>query len=519
MNRIAQRTFDPDSARRLVNDHALLISHLRTGVPPSILSLFAVPVLGEAGHVNWQSEQAGQPSALNSMTAQASEGALHKLSQRLQVVRNTLKLRHQQGELNATEFARLQQFIAQIPEQAVLVLGGEPVVLYSNSILPADQQQPLLPAAVLGASAVQSNTSGGRRTVACWAWFLALLLFLLALAALFWYFCPLSPRQAPSLAQDPAERLTLADVTIKLPAPTPVDPLDLWLAIPIPVAPPKACPEPEPCPSCPVCPELAPAPQTPVVPEPPPKAQVKPKPPPKKKVTLENANEFCPGERPAELAPEMVVVFDHSGSMRLNIATTAEQERDLMQGNPGDMLLQMLTGIPANRLSDLDREPRRITVAKDALSNVINRLPSDVSTGLVTVGQCPRAENRGFYTPQNRSRLLGQIQALTPEGGTPLANGILQAGNMLDGVKRESMILVITDGRESCGGDPCAIARSLAATKPHLSINVIDIGNSGAGNCLAANARGKVYTARSINELKVSLERATETVQGPKNCK
>ncbi len=53
------------------------------------------------------------------------------------------------------------------------------------------------------------------------------------------------------------------------------------------------------------------------------------------------------------------------------------------------------------------------------------------------------------------------------------------------------------DGDESCDDDPCAIARELAAAKPLLTINVVDIGNSGAGNCLALAGRGRVFTART----------------------
>ena len=169
-------------------------------------------------------------------------------------------------------------------------------------------------------------------------------------------------------------------------------------------------------------------------------------------------------------------------------------------------------------MSQVDREPRRITVAKNAVADVVRRLPSDVNAGLVTLGQCPAAQNRGFFSSGQRSALLNQIQRLEPEGGTPLADALFQAGSRVDGVNRESMILVVTDGQESCGGNPCVVAGQLAAAKPHLTINVIDIGNSGAGNCLAAAGRGKVYTARSVAELTAGIKRATQELLGPANC-
>jgi hypothetical protein len=244
------------------------------------------------------------------------------------------------------------------------------------------------------------------------------------------------------------------------------------------------------------------------------------KPPVKKPpVTAETAKDFCAGERPPELAPEVVVVFDHSGSMRLNIDTTPEQENQIMQAGSNNLLLQLLGGLPNSVLNLVDKEPRRITVAKNAVTDVVKRLPSDVNAGLVTLGNCPSALNRGFFSDSQRSALLSQINRLEPEHGTPLADAIWRAGNMVDGVNRESMILVVTDGDESCNGDPCAVARELAANKPLLTINVVDIGNSGAGNCLAAAARGKVFTARTAAELDAGVRRAVQNVLGPSNCK
>jgi hypothetical protein len=239
----------------------------------------------------------------------------------------------------------------------------------------------------------------------------------------------------------------------------------------------------------------------------------------KPQVTAQTAKDFCAGQRPPELAPEVVVVFDHSGSMRLNIATTPEQENQIMQAGSNNLLLQLLGSLPNSVLDLVDKEPRRITVAKKAVTDVVKRLPRDVNAGLVTLGACPSALNRGFFGNNQRGALLGQIDRLEPERGTPLADAIWRAGNMVDGVNRESMILVVTDGDESCDGDPCAVARELAAAKPLLTINVVDIGNSGAGNCLAAAARGKVFTARTAVELDAGVRRAVQDVLGPSNCK
>ena len=99
--------------------------------------------------------------------------------------------------------------------------------------------------------------------------------------------------------------------------------------------------------------------------------------------------------------------------------------------------------------------------------------------------------------------MLARLNGVIPVAGTPLADGISKAGAMLDGVNRVSVMLVVSDGLESCEGDPCAVARELARGKPHLKINVVDILGSGAGDCLASATGGKVYTANNVDDLQL----------------
>ena len=520
MNRIAQRALSPEAADRLVQQHEELTAVLRGAVPPSVLGMFARPVQVAPGQVQWLSHVAGVPQPYRDLSASQAEGLLSRLQQRLAAVNQSIDQLESRQAITDVQAQRLRQMMAEIPQDALVGVDGEPFVLYGRGALNADQKVTILPvaaatvatsaaaAAAVGAdsAAVNPPPSGGQRrcSLICLGWLLGFLLLLAITFALWWFFCPLSPRQAPSLMQDPNQQLTTEDLTITIPLPTVIDPIELWQPVRVPLAPPKACPAKIVC----------------LEPPPPPQPEAAPKPPVKKpQVTAQTAKDFCAGERPPELAPEVAVVFDHSGSMRLNIATTPEQEKQIMQAGSNNLLLQLLGSMPNSVLNLVDKEPRRITVAKKAVTDVVKRLPSDVNAGLVTLGNCPNALNRGFFKSNQRGALLGQIDRLEPERGTPLADAIWRAGSMVDGVKRESMILVVTDGDESCDGDPCAIARELAAAKPLLTINVVDIGNSGAGNCLASAGRGKVFTARTAAELDAGVRRAVQDVLGPSNCK
>jgi hypothetical protein len=216
----------------------------------------------------------------------------------------------------------------------------------------------------------------------------------------------------------------------------------------------------------------------------------------------------------------MVVMFDSSGSMELNISATAEDEKWLGQlkqraGRPG------FRPSPSEiaRYEQLTAEPTRISIARQATIGVVQRLPRDVQTGLVVAETCPTANNMGRFSASQRGQMINRLSQLTPKGGTPLGDGLYEAGQLVDGVTREAMILLVSDGAESCNGDPCYVAQQLKKVKPHLKINVVDIGGTGAANCVAAATGGKVYTATSVKELNISLDRAAQDALGPANCK
>ncbi len=227
---------------------------------------------------------------------------------------------------------------------------------------------------------------------------------------------------------------------------------------------------------------------------------------------------LCPGERPKELAPQVVLVFDASGSMGKPIAQDADSEQileQLVRGLPvfGDVFRGM------ERLRRPEFKRRRIDAAKQAAGKVIAELPSDIDIGLVVLRDCPAATKVGFYPPAQRRRLQRQIAAIHPLGGTPLGDAVAKAGEMINGVDRQALMVVISDGQESCGVNPCAIGRRISRVKPKLTINVVDILGTGAGTCLAQVTGGRVFTAQNANEIKTMLKRATADVQVPAHCR
>ncbi len=200
----------------------------------------------------------------------------------------------------------------------------------------------------------------------------------------------------------------------------------------------------------------------------------------------------CPGER--KLPPEMAIVFDASSSMETPLAG----------------VLARFAGMRTN-----------LDVAKETTRTIVQGAPSDVNIGLVQVSGCPHATNLGKFKPSQRAALLRRIDAISAGGTTPLASGIAAAANQLDGVRKPAVMLVISDGKDSClGADaPCHIARELAQRKPRLKVNVVDIGGTGAANCVATATGGKVYAAADASGLQQALRNAARPLQVPAHCR
>ncbi len=228
-----------------------------------------------------------------------------------------------------------------------------------------------------------------------------------------------------------------------------------------------------------------------------------------KDTLISEAKNLCPGERPAQVVPEFVIVFDTSPSMAYSLS---KSDAEIMAAER------------ANRRDLVTQDPQRIAPARDAAVDVARRVPRDMSVGLVKVETCTSgARPMGFYGPAQRPSLVDQLRSAQPHpfgpgAGTPLADGIGKAADMVDGVNREATILIISDGEESCRGDPCAVARALAARKPKLKINVLDITGTGAGNCVAGATGGQVFTARNPKEVIDAMRKATQEVMGPARC-
>ncbi len=132
-------------------------------------------------------------------------------------------------------------------------------------------------------------------------------------------------------------------------------------------------------------------------------------------------------------------------------------------------------------MGDAMESVRKIDVARSALSASFAWLPADRGLGFLAFpsdGDCGVADEIPVdRAPDAKSQLRRSVHAIEPNGSTPLALAIDRAGHLFHApapnAKSPHRIIVITDGLETCGGDPAAIAAKWRAAGMNIVVHII----------------------------------------------
>ncbi|MBI6549577.1 VWA domain-containing protein [Xenorhabdus sp. VLS] len=457
-----------DQNEYALRHYDLLQSALAQHLPVNFSALFAKPIKSSDGAIEWYSDLQGQPLLFSQLSVSEREKIHAKITRQLAVIARLREQLSEKGGVN-TELLTLLEKISHFPaEEHIWSIDNQPIILWGQATSPAPKN------IVTGNTNLPNSSLPVQKRKFRWMWWLLLLLFVLLLL---WLLRGCLPTKVSLVKQ--------ANLPVKIqPIPQPVvETVAESIAEPVVLEPTEE--------SAVIAPEVKPE-------------KIKPK--VESAITVKSApadvRKLCPAQRNQNQAPEVVLVFDASESMFLGIDVTPQELQ---------LWLQRLS------FQNVEREPRRITVAKQSAKRVIDKLPSDMAISLVAASDCKRVSTSSSFTSGQRLALKRTIDRIVPDGKTPLALALEKAGALVDGVNRDAIILLISDGDETCGGDPCAVANALKSRKPRLQVNVVDIMNTGAGNCIAEQTGGKVFTANNASQFNQVINQAIQEYI-PENC-
>lgn len=230
-----------------------------------------------------------------------------------------------------------------------------------------------------------------------------------------------------------------------------------------------------------------------------------------------------------------------STTLQVNTDSTTLQTGVERQGGPVHVLF--IVDASRSMLEGLGGGTQKIDAAKQVLQNAIARIPPDVNFGLRVFGHGYQGagsrgslfgggfaslgnecRNSALLVPigtGNRRTIIEKVRQIRPYGMTPLAYSIeMAAASDFRGLTGNKTIILISDGQDTCGGNPCEVIRQLPKYGIKIKVDVVGLNLRGDPvsrnqlNCIANESGGKYYdadtAAKLIESVSASVSKAIE---------
>ena len=159
----------------------------------------------------------------------------------------------------------------------------------------------------------------------------------------------------------------------------------------------------------------------------------------------------------------------------------------------------------------------KIVIARQVLGELADELPAASDVGLLAYGHRRKGDCADIETliplgPLDRGVLKSAVEALNPKGKTPLTGSVESALDIVRTSGEPATVLLISDGLETCGGDPCQAVKLAKDTGIPLVLHVVgfDVGAEDQSQlqCMAEAGGGLYLDADDAGELGQALDAA-----------
>ncbi len=177
---------------------------------------------------------------------------------------------------------------------------------------------------------------------------------------------------------------------------------------------------------------------------------------------------------------------------------------------------------------------RKIDIAKRTVNTILKNLAIEshqagsMDTGLRVFGskfykwkkncddttlEIPLGDIEDTMTP-----ILLAVQGVTAKGQSSLALTMdALTGDFPVADDQCSFIIVVSDGDESCGGNPCMAVEQLAGASQGISVNTLGVETDPTGydnlNCMAEAGNGLYFDSKDVDEFILFLKDCNEKIQ------
>ncbi|MCB1042045.1 MAG: VWA domain-containing protein [Acidobacteria bacterium] len=182
--------------------------------------------------------------------------------------------------------------------------------------------------------------------------------------------------------------------------------------------------------------------------------------------------------------------------------------------------IELILDASGSMLQRLDGK-RRIDIAKQVLISLVDEtIPEGTLLAMRVFGHreadtC-RTDLELTLAPLTRSQAKQKIQTIEAMNlaKTPIADSLALVAQDLSGVSGQRTVILLTDGEETCGGDPAATIRALRAAGMDVRVNIVGFAIDSAElrqefEFWAGVSGGAFFDAKNAGELSLSMVQAT----------
>jgi len=164
----------------------------------------------------------------------------------------------------------------------------------------------------------------------------------------------------------------------------------------------------------------------------------------------------------------------------------------------------------------------KIEIAKKALENVVQDWNSKIKLGLTVYGHrkkgdCNDIESLIPVGKIDKNRMITIVNKIQPKGKTPIARSLKKVSNELKYTEDKATIILISDGKETCDSDPCAVAKELEQKGIDFVTHVIgfnvDKKTDKQLECIANATGGEYFSAKNATALNSAMKSIVKKVE------
>jgi Ca-activated chloride channel homolog len=182
----------------------------------------------------------------------------------------------------------------------------------------------------------------------------------------------------------------------------------------------------------------------------------------------------------------------------------------------------------SNSMFGIWESDSKFNIAKRLVSNMVDSLgkQSDVQLALRCYGHqkkyppqdCDDSKLEVPFSRDNGWLIKAKLNKVGPSGTTPIAQSLEACAKDFPDRNARNIVLLITDGKEECGGDPCAVSAALQSKGIVLKPFIVGVGKLDPEITNAFNCIGNYYDASSESSFKQVLNVIITQVLNTTTC-